>query len=242
MAEVKLNLYQKMAKIRKPAEIVQKNRKGFNYTYVDESAILSQITGLMTRYGVSLIPKITPGCTTVEPYVYTKTKTARDGKIIEEKVNEIMVTGEMEWVWINDENPEEQIIVPWVFVGSQADASQAFGSALTYSSRYFLLKYFNIATSDDDPDEFRRRQREAEKTEDKLIANEIIESIDEMVQAHMAAVPEDRTKVTNVIKKYAKKDGKPSANYFVIDSSEVAASLKKELEVLINGEKKEGKK
>lgn len=56
-----LNIYQKLAKIRKPVEIVKKNRKGYGYTYVDEEEILSKITGLMGRYGVSLIPNINHG-------------------------------------------------------------------------------------------------------------------------------------------------------------------------------------
>lgn len=241
MAEQKLNLYQKLAKIRKPAEIVQKNRKGFNYTYVDEGSILSQITGLMTKYGVSLIPRINSGTTTVEPYRYTKTKTTRDGNVLEEQINELMVFGEMEWVWVNDENPEEQIVVPWYFVGHQGDASQAFGSALTYSSRYFLLKYFNIATSDDDPDAYRTRQREAEKTEDKLVAQAIIEEVDKMVQERMAEVPGDREKITTIVKKHVKKDGKPSANYFLIEESSVATKLKEELEKVLSEKKKEVK-
>lgn len=60
MSEV-LNIYQKLAKIRKPVEVIKKNRKGYGYTYVDEEEILSKITGLMGKYGVSLIPNITHG-------------------------------------------------------------------------------------------------------------------------------------------------------------------------------------
>lgn len=67
MSEV-LNIYQKLAKIRKPVEVVKKNRKGYGYTYVDEEEILSKITGLMGKYGVSLIPNITHGSAVVEPY------------------------------------------------------------------------------------------------------------------------------------------------------------------------------
>lgn len=73
MSEV-LNIYQKLAKIRKPVEVIKKNRKGYGYTYVDEEEILSRITGLMGKYGVSLIPNITHGSAVVEPYHYTKTK------------------------------------------------------------------------------------------------------------------------------------------------------------------------
>ena len=160
--------------------------------YVDEEEILSKITGLMGKYGVSLIPNITHGSAVVEPYHYTKTKATKDGKTYEEHINEVMVRADMDWIWVNDENPEDRVVVPWLFVGSQSDASQAFGSALTYASRYFLLKYFNVATSADDPDNWRSRQREAENQEDRLIAEKIVDQIHKLVTDHLAANPDDK--------------------------------------------------
>ena len=85
----------------------------------------------------------------------------------------------MMWSWVDNDNPEERIDVEWALVGQQGDASQAFGSGLTYSNRYFLLKFFNIATPDADPDAFRSKQRAAETAEDKMIAEQIIQSFDE---------------------------------------------------------------
>lgn len=227
MAE-KLNIYQKLAKIRKPAEVIKKNRKGYGYTYVDEEEILSKITGLMSKYGVSLIPRIVPGSATVEPYHYTKTKSLKDGTIVEERINEVMVKADMEWVWVNDEDPKECIVVPWFLVGSQGDASQSFGSALTYSSRYFLLKYFNIATSEDDPDEYRRRQAEAAETEDRLVAEKITESIHAMVTKFTAEHADKRADVVKIVKKYVK-DG----NYLSITKSATATELMNELKKFI---------
>ena len=224
MSEV-LNIYQKLAKIRKPVEVIKKNRKGYGYTYVDEEEILSRITGLMGKYGVSLIPNITHGSAVVEPYHYTKTKVAKDNKIYEEHVNEIIVRADMDWVWVNDENPADRVVVPWFFVGSQSDASQAFGSALTYSSRYFLLKYFNVATSDDDPDNWRSKQRDAEKTEDRMIAEKIVDQIHTLVTEHLAVNPDDKQKIVALTKKFVKENGKATANYYAIESPVVATEL-----------------
>lgn len=220
-----MNIYQKLAKIRKPVEVIKKNRKGYGYTYVDEEEILSKITGLMGKYGVSLIPNITHGSASVEPYHYVKTKTTKDGKAYEEHNNEIMVRADMDWIWVNDDNPEDRVVVPWFFVGSQTDASQAFGSALTYASRYFLLKYFNVATSDDDPDNWRSRQKEAENAEDRLIAGKIVDEIHSLVTTHLANKPDDKQKIIALTKKYVKENGKASANYYAIESSAVAADL-----------------
>lgn len=224
MAE-NLNIYQKLAKIRKPVEVIKKNRKGYGYTYVDEEEILSKITGSMSKYGVSLIPSITHGTSQVEPYHYVKTKTTKDGKPIEEHVNEIIVRAEMDWIWVNNENPDDRVVVPWILVGSQADASQGFGSALTYASRYFLLKYFNVATSDDDPDEYRRRQREAEEEENRLIAEKMVEEIHQMVLNYLADHPDEKQKIATITKKYVKENGKASNNYFAIRDPSVATEL-----------------
>ena len=73
----------------------------------------------------------------VRPINYTKKRVLKDGTIFEEPINEFIVTAELEMEWVNNENPEEKIVVPWGFVGHQSDASQALGSGLTYASRYF---------------------------------------------------------------------------------------------------------
>lgn len=228
-----MNIYQKLSKIRKPVEILQKNKNGFGYRYVTEDLILAKITGLMEKYGVSLIPNIMHGSTEVSPYHYIKTKTTKGGDVFEEHVNEILVRADMEWHWINNDNPADRIIVPWTLVGQQSDASQAFGSGLSYSARYFMLKYFNVATSDDDPDNWRSLQKEAEESENREIAKSIIEQVHSMVSSHVASHEDDRQKIYDITKKYAKDSkGKPSVNYNYITDPVVASKLLEELSVL----------
>ena len=151
MSEQTGNIYQKLAKVRKQVEVIRKNKSGYGYKYVTEDEILAKISVFMDKYHLSLVPSIQSGTTRVEPYTYKKTKTTGKGEFYEENNNEILVSADMTWSWVNNDNPEERIDVSWALVGQQGDASQAFGSGLTYSSRYFLLKYFNIATPDDDP-------------------------------------------------------------------------------------------
>ena len=236
-----LNIYEKLAKIRKPAEVLSKNKSGYGYRYVTEDAILEKITGGMDKYGVSLIPEINQSTTVVTPYSYEKTKNTKNGQQITETVNEILVQGEMVWNWVNNENPEDRISVPWVFIGQQSDASQAFGAGLTYASRYFMLKYFNIATTEDDPDAWRTRQKEAERMEAKEEARAIIETAHEYVLAYLEKKPSDRDKVTELTKKYTKLVKKTGANYFTIDDPEVAAKFYEELTATFNYEEKKTK-
>lgn len=216
----KLNIYQKLAKIRKPVEILQKNKAGYGYKYVTEDAILARITGLMDRLGVSLIPQINPGTIDVEPYHYVKTKTTKAGDTYEEHVNEILVHCDMQWVWINNEDPDDRVVVPWAMVGQQSDASQAFGSGLSYASRYFMLKYFNVATSEDDPDRWRSAQKEAEATEDRAIAEGIIATFDTAVRQFIADNPDKTDEVKKFITRFVK-----SGNYNSIKDPTLAAKL-----------------
>ena len=220
MTEANMNIYQKLAKIRKQVEVMKRDAKGFNYTYTTEESILAKVTVQMDKLHLSLIPSIVPESTVVIPYSVTETKTTSKGDVYDKNVNEILVQSDMVWTWVNNDNPDERIEVPWAMVGQQSDASQAFGSGLTYSSRYFLLKYFNIATSDADPDAFRKKQKAAEAEEQKLIASEITATIDTYLKDHVYKKPEDRDAALEIVSKYIK-----SGNYLEIKDPILARSL-----------------
>lgn len=218
MAEV-LNLYQKLAKIRKQVEVVQKNKSGYGYKYVTDDELLAKITVGMDKYGVSLVPNIVPGTLKVEPYTYKKTKRDKNGSY-EETVNEFTAVCDMSYVWVNNDNPEETVTVSWSMVGQQSDASQCLGSGLTYSMRYFLLKYFNVATPDDDPDNWRSKQKATEAAEDKALAEQIINTLDGVVKVFLAENPKRSDDVKKLMSKYAK-----GGNYFAITESALAAKV-----------------
>ena len=166
-----LNLYQKLAKIRKMTEVIQKNKRGYNYKYTSIDEILARVTAGMAKYHVSLIPKFEQGTAVVVPNNYEKVKFTKDGRQYNEQVIETMAQAAVTYVWVNDDDPQETLSVPWYVVGSQQDPAQALGSGLTYGLRQFLTQFFQIATLDDeDPDSWRSKQQSAEETEDRLVA------------------------------------------------------------------------
>lgn len=144
----------------------------------------------------------------------------KQGDIYEENNNDVLVSADMTWTWVNNDNPDERVDVDWALVGQQGDASQAFGSGLTYSSRYFLLKFFNIATPDADPDAFRSKQRAAEAAEDKMIAEQIIQSFDDMLKGYLNEHKDKTDDVKKFVSKYVK-----GGNYFAITESALAGKL-----------------
>lgn len=86
--------------------------------------------------------------------------------------------------------------------------------------RYFLLKFFNIATPDDDPDKWRSKQKAAGAAEDKMIAEEIIASFDTMVKEFLASNQDKTEEVKKFVAKYVK-----GGNYFAITESVLASKL-----------------
>lgn len=219
MAE-QLNLVQKLAKIRAISDVVSKEKKGYNYKYADITTILANITAGMKKYGVSLIPLIVPGTAEVAQNIVTNTKFDKTGKIYDNTVTEMLIKAEMVFKWVNDENPEEFIEVPWFVTGSQSDPSQAFGSGLTYCTRYFLCNYFQIAQPDSDVDAYRSKQKSAEKSEDKAIAEEIIANFDAIIKRFLSDNQDKVDDVKKFISKYVK-----NANYLAISEPILASKL-----------------
>ena len=218
--EESLNLYQKLAKIRAMSDVVAKEKRGYNYTYADITSILAKITAGMKRYGVTLIPQIKPDTAHVEQLVTKTTKFDKTGKSYENIVNEMLVTAEMVFRWVNEDNPSEFIDVPWFLTGSQSDPSQAYGSGLTYCTRYFLTSYFQIAQADSDVDAYRTKQKIAAAAEDKSIAEEIIKKFDRIVQAFMTENPDKAEEVKKFVAKYVK-----DSDYFKIKEPALASKL-----------------
>lgn len=220
MADTKLNLVQKLAKIRAISDVVSKEKRGYNYSYADITTILANITAGMKKYGVSLIPSIVPGTSEVVQNVVVNTKFDKTGKAYDNTVTEMLVKADMVFKWVNDEDPNDIIEVPWVVTGSQADPSQAFGSGLTYCTRYFLCNYFQIAQSDSDVDTYRSKQKAAEASEEKAIAEGIIEQFDVILKQFLA----DNSNKTDEVKKFISKFAK-NANYLAIKEPALASKL-----------------
>jgi hypothetical protein len=128
-----MNIYQKLVEVRKSVESFKKDATGYNFKYVPGVQILTEIKNKMDSEGIIL-----------EHHLADTVVTHLD--------KSWFVSSKMKMVWVNSEKPEDKIEIDWFCTGEQKDPSQALGSALTYSERYFLLKFFGIPTDEDDPD------------------------------------------------------------------------------------------
>lgn len=144
-----LNLFQKLVEIRKNIPALRKDAKGYNYDYVTGSQVLLGIQQAMNGLGVLLFPNVT-----AHEVTHGEVQTNKGKKV------QYTVHGEMTYTWINADNPQETLEVPFMFAGSNDDISKAMGSALTYAERYFLIKFFNLPTDGDDPDRYNNQKQQ----------------------------------------------------------------------------------
>lgn len=133
-----LNLYQKIADVKANIDGFTKDTKGYNYSYVSGSQVLHRIRNKMIEHNLLLVPY-------TENEEITQTTNAKNK-------TEHIVKLKLTYKWINADNPQEVLEVPFFAVGQQDDVSKAHGTALTYAERYFLMKFFNIPTDEDDAD------------------------------------------------------------------------------------------
>ena len=233
-----LNIYQKLAKIRKNLEVLQKDKSGYGYKYVSEAEIMSKLSVWLDKMGLLLYPRIVPETVTAYTEELESIKLdKKTGEMVTEKKNETIAKGEMVFTWVNIDNPEEKLEVPWFFAGQQADTSQAFGSGLTYCNRYFLLKFFNIATTEDDPDNWRSKQQAEEKKEEVALAQEILQLVDKAAKSYVES-SEDRDKAKAELVKLTKKYVK-SGNYLKIEEPALAKKLLEDMKALAGDTKEE---
>lgn len=151
-----MNLFQKIADVKANIDGFTKDTKGYNYSYVSGSQVLHRIRSKMIEHNLLLVPS-----TTEENY--KKIEVTRFNKKANREVttSEFVVEMKLTYVWINADKPEEKLEVTFYSVGQQDDVSKAHGTALTYAERYFLMKFFNIPTDEDDADAKQKQERYA---------------------------------------------------------------------------------
>lgn len=139
-----LNLFQKLANVKANIEGFTKDAKGYNYDYVEGSQILHKIRPKMEEHGLLMFPSI-------EEFNQFQIKNNK-GK------NEHVVTLKIKY-HIVDSVSKEDYAINFAAFGQQQDIAQAYGTALTYAERYFILKLLNIPTDEDDPDAKQKKQK-----------------------------------------------------------------------------------
>lgn len=134
-----MSIYKKLLVIQKEVKGLSKDKKSHNYEYVTGNKLLSFIKPLMDKQGLILKQEILSIDNVRQDY---KTKYSDKSEIL----SKVM----MKFTWIDAETGDKDENL--FGANGQNDWEKGLGSALTYGERYFLLKYFHIATDEDDID------------------------------------------------------------------------------------------
>lgn len=179
------NIYEKLLEVKKEVEFIQKKKVGDNLAYkaVSSSMILGAINKELNKLGIFLKTQMLGK--DIQRLERTKSyEDKKTGKVTLTTMYDFIATIDLEYTWINTNNTNEIDKNLFSCSGLNTDPSKAFGSALTYAEKYFMMKYFNVATDEYDVDTFkqlnededekreRKEKDEAEKTEKERLALE----------------------------------------------------------------------
>jgi len=173
-----MSIYKKLLKIQSEVKGLSKDKKSHNYDYVTGNKLLSFIKPLMDEQGLILKQEILSIENERQDY---KTKYGEK--------NEILSKVMMKFTWIDCETGEmdENLFG----ANGQNDWEKGLGSALTYGERYFLLKFFHIATDEDDIDNPERKKSAATPAIQKTV--ELKAVTDAMLDALKGSIKEGKT-------------------------------------------------
>jgi len=132
-----MNINQKLIEVRKAVPYLNKDHTGYQFKYVSSSQTLGALREAMDAQQLLLVPRVMKW--------EIRDHATRKGD------HEYFTILDMEYTWVNAEKPDETVICQWIGCGLD-DGEKGIGKAVTYAEKYFLLKFFNIATDKDDPD------------------------------------------------------------------------------------------
>ena len=132
-------LLPKLAALQSSVRGLGKDTKGNSYEYVSGSKVLDAVRPRMDELGLLLVQEVED--IRNERVDYSTRNGAK---------SEMFTSVSMLFTWIDAETGEK---LPVRFAANGCNGwDKGLGSALTYGERYFLLKFFHIATDEDDVD------------------------------------------------------------------------------------------
>ena len=181
LEEIKqMNLYEKLLNITNDIKSVAKNLEvgiGKNsYKAVGEADVLKTVKELEYKYRVYSFPQERR----LIDKAILETEKEYQGTIT--RSNQLFMRIEVEYVFVNIDNPEESIKV--ITYGDGVDSNdKAPGKAMTYADKYALLKAYKIVTGEDpdqdpSPDKTTIGKTTVNNNSGKVNSSEIVEEVD----------------------------------------------------------------
>ena len=139
-APKEMNIHQRIHAVMEDISYVQKEDKRVSgqYTFVSHDAVSAAIHPLLVKHGITAIPRVVK---------YGEDRYEVMGK--NNSPRKVMrTTVDMEIDFVNIDHPEDRVTVP-VFGYGIDDSDKGPGKAMSYATKYAMLKTFVLETGDD---------------------------------------------------------------------------------------------
>lgn len=161
-----MNIYQRLNEVRKAVPYLQKDKQvgsgGWGYKAITHDAVTRELREHLITQGVMIVPHRAQGAA-----VLTGTTTGKGIPIIRyEAVYNID--------FVNVDDPQDRVTVE-MEAHALDEGDKAPGKAVSYATKYAMLKLFSIETGEDDEDrhDAKGRRKDSERIEDKIHAADV---------------------------------------------------------------------
>ena len=178
----KLNIYQRLAEVRRIADFVQKQDlrseatlkrgdKGLGYKAVSSAIVLLKVNKAINDHGLFLTTEIKDKVISINQFVNSFGKDTRQWRAD--------LTTKM--TWVNIDNTDEKIVSDWYCSATNSSLPMAIGAALTYAEKYYILKFFSIPTDELDPDVLAQNENKKDDVLDLKQDNNSVEPLQRLM-------------------------------------------------------------
>ena len=146
--EVSKNIHQRINAVMADVSYIYKGKEVMTasgkvmYTVVGHDDVTKKIHPLLVKHGINIIPE----CVAM----------TQEGN---------RVRADMEFTWVNIDNPEDCIVKKWSAFGMDSQHDKAIGKAYSYAQRLMTLKTLHIQSGDEDcedgAEEFKKEHKPA---------------------------------------------------------------------------------
>lgn len=174
--ECGMNIYQRINEVRKAIAYIQKDKSvsagpAGSYRAVTHDAVTGMIRQHLVEHGVIIAP------TLIESVFHPK----------EEGAKQRLYSAAYDVRFINMDAPDECVTIR-IEAHALDNGDKAPGKAISYATKYAILKLFNIETGEDEESRYQREEFDVTPYLDKIAAADDLDSLKaEYVTAYTAA-------------------------------------------------------
>jgi hypothetical protein len=181
-----VNVYQKLQAVQKVATYVQKDSDvktgGGSYKAVSHDAVTAMVRPHFVEQGIIVVPRLMSSAT-----IDTGRKTSSGNPILR-------FEGLYEVSFVNADDPKDAVVIP-IAAHAEDQGDKAPGKALSYATKYGILKVLLLETGEDDESRYHFASEKLTADDivlmhDNIQATNTIEDLRERIQDYLARAHE----------------------------------------------------